>query len=439
VQINWTVPSPAVAHTLKAVVDPNSQVSETDEANNEITTTVTLPDLQVDVLYTTHSSQAITATARLVNAGVLTTSGSFDVAFRAADPVTGTTVGQTTVNGTLAPGDLVTVTQILSDPNALVGLGDTLWAVLDSGDAVNEADETNNTGYAALRVLPDLTLAPADIQGHGLLTITVHNAGVMAASGAVLSVRHSGSTGPLVYSDTLGLLQPGESQVATLDLSMSQVELWAKVDPDNIVAESNEGNNLAVRDVLLDVAPSGVSIQGPASATARTATTFTATVTPLTATLPLTYTWQATDGLSQTALVYSVTHAVDLAWDATGAKAVTVTATNARGEAVSAPHEITVACTALDEVSIDGPTTGPTGTLHTFTANVVPAGATSPIYTWSPAPVSGQGTTSASYQWTDPGFYIVTLETTNCGGREIATHVITIGKPIHVYLPLILH
>jgi hypothetical protein len=191
--------------------------------------------------------------------------------------------------------------------------------------------------------------------------------------------------------------------------------------------------------VLLDVAPTGVSIQEPSSTIAWTSIAFTATVTPPTTTLPLTYTWRATDGLSRTQLVYSVTHTVDLAWDvdATGTKTVTVTATNARGEAVSAPHEIILTCTALDEVSISGPTTGSTDTLHAFTAVVSPSGATTPIYNWSPAPTDGQGTGSASYRWAAPGLYIVTLEAENCGGREIATHVITVGESYRVYLPLV--
>jgi subtilase family serine protease len=34
---------------------------------------------------------------------------------------------------------------VLTDPAPLAGLGDTLWAVVDDGDAVVEADETNNT------------------------------------------------------------------------------------------------------------------------------------------------------------------------------------------------------------------------------------------------------------------------------------------------------
>lgn len=247
-EANWTVPS-AAAHTLKVIADPNARVTETDETNNGITTTTTLPDLQVDVLYTDHSSQAITVTARLTNAGVLTTGAPFDVAFRAADPVTGTLVATATVSSAIAAGGQCTVTQALTDPASLVSLGRTLWAVADDGDAVVEADEKNNTAYAALGALPDLTLAAGDVQGSGPLAITVHNAGIITATGATLAVHQGALTGTLLYSDTLGDLGPGAVQTTTLSPAAGQLELWVKVDPNNLVAESDEGNNLAVREV----------------------------------------------------------------------------------------------------------------------------------------------------------------------------------------------
>ena len=248
VEGNWTAPS-AAAHTLKAIADPNAQVAETDETNNEVTATTTLPDLQMDVLYTNHSSQAITITARLTNAGVLTASAPFTVAFRAADPVTGTLIAITTVNSSITTGSQFTFTQTLTDPASLTGLGNTLWAVADDGDVVAEIDETNNTAYSALGAMPDLTLAAEDVHGSGPLAVTVHNAGVITAAGAALSVRQGAFTGTLLYSSTLGALGPGAVQTVTLSPSAGQFELWVKADPDNAIVESNEGNNLAMREV----------------------------------------------------------------------------------------------------------------------------------------------------------------------------------------------
>jgi hypothetical protein len=262
VQLNWTVPSPAAAHTLRAVADPGAQVTETNESNNEIATTATLPDLAVDLLYTTHDSEAITITARLVNAGVLAAAAPFDVAFRAADPLTGTLLGAVTVGDDLGAGEQVTVTLALTDTVPLIGLGDTLWAIADAGENVTEADEENNTEYAALNILPDLTLTAADIVGYGPITVTVHNAGVITATAPVIAVWQGGLTGTLLYSGTLGVLEPGGSQGITVTFAGDEAELWAKADPDNQIAESNEGNNLAVREVAV-VTPDQMQIYLP--------------------------------------------------------------------------------------------------------------------------------------------------------------------------------
>ena len=249
ISTTWTIPSPAAAHTLKAVADPAGQVTETDETNNEIALQTTLPDLQVALLTTGYDTATITVTARLLNDGVLTATAPFTVAFRAADPLTGTLLGTAPVTGDLAAGAEVTVTLALTDPLSLAGLGAKLWAIADSDDAVAEADEGNNTDYALLPALPDLTLTAADIQGSGPLTVTVHNAGVVTATSPLLMVRDGGLTGTLVYSGTLGDIGPGASQAVTLTMGGGQVELWAQADPDNLIAESSEGNNLAVRAV----------------------------------------------------------------------------------------------------------------------------------------------------------------------------------------------
>jgi subtilase family serine protease len=253
VEISWTVPDPAAAHVLSAVADPAGLVAETDETNNEVTTLATLPDLQVEVLYTTQSARdgVISATARLVNAGTLAASAPFDVALRAADPLTGTLLGAASVESDLAAGGQVTITLTITDATTLAGLSETLWAIADDGQAIAEADEENNTAYAPLHVLPDLTLSAADIYGSEPFTITVHNAGLVTATGATLAVWQGapGSASALVYSDTLGTLGPGVSSAITLTVPSLPAELWAQADPANAVVESDESNNLAVRTV----------------------------------------------------------------------------------------------------------------------------------------------------------------------------------------------
>jgi len=86
-------------------------------------------------------------------------------------------------------------------------------------------------------------------------------------------------------------------------------------------------------------------------------------------------------------------------------------------------------CTvSLSEASIEGPTSGYTDTLYAFTAVIAPSDATEPvIYTWTPSPSSGQGTSGASYQWAMAGAYDLTLTARNCGGVFTDTHTITVS------------
>ena len=98
--------------------------------------------------------------------------------------------------------------------------------------------------------------------------------------------------------------------------------------------------NLLQREVLLSL--TGVEISGPATGLVDIAATFTATVSPITPTLPVTYTWQATDQTVVTHTVHSVSDSVAFTWPVTGSKAITVTAVNPVGAVVSDTHAITI-------------------------------------------------------------------------------------------------
>jgi parallel beta-helix repeat protein len=101
------------------------------------------------------------------------------------------------------------------------------------------------------------------------------------------------------------------------------------------------------------------------------------------------------------------------------------------------------ACSALTGVSITGPTSGYTGILYTFTADVTPPGATLPIvYTWSPEPSSGQGSATARYSWNIVGDKTINVTAGNCDGAGSAgdEHMITLTGGIEwkfIYLPVV--
>jgi len=185
------------------------------------------------------------------------------------------------------------------------------------------------------------------------------------------------------------------------------------------------------------VTPTAVIINGPMTGTINTAYTFTATVFPLTATLPITYVWQAT-GQSPVTHAGSLnrTDTVTFTWSITGTQVITITATNAE-DTVSDTHAIIISAPPpdcphpLEDVSINGPNSGYIDTLYALTTVITPSNVTEPItYTWSSdGLVSGQGTASATYSWAMTGVHTASVAVVNCGGFASADHAITLGEP----------
>ena len=167
---------------------------------------------------------------------------------------------------------------------------------------------------------------------------------------------------------------------------------------------------------------------------------FMAQVSPApTTTLPVTYTWEATDLPSQT-LRGGLEKSVTFNWSAGGDKTVQVTARNAYGEATASVVVEVIERVPLAGVGIDGPVTGTVRTPYVFTAVINPTDATQPSFDWAPEPNSGQGTDSATYQWPVTGTYVITMTAENYAGAFVETHEILISgrSGTEVYLPLVL-
>ncbi len=247
VSVAWSVPAGANPHTVYVIVDPANAIPEDNEANNQATRGAVLPDLRVDWAHSIHSTDRITLTAAIINAGYSPAIAPFPVIFRAGDPATGTMLGAVSLGNNLAPGEQITIWQALADPYTLAGLGDTFWAVADDTGVVPESNETNNADYGAFGVLPDLTLDASDIQIGETVTVTIHNTGVTTATAVALTVWQDGITGTVLLNGNMGDIAPGGSQTIGLALPEGATSLWVKADPDNLIAESRESNNLAVK------------------------------------------------------------------------------------------------------------------------------------------------------------------------------------------------
>ena len=181
-----------------------------------------------------------------------------------------------------------------------------------------------------------------------------------------------------------------------------------------------------------------IGISGLSTGLVGAAYTFTAMAGPPTATVPLTYHWQAptvpavlthTSTLSDTAI---------FSWTTPGVHVLTVTAFNASG-LVTATHTITIAKpgVAVDAVSLSGPLTGLINTTYTFTAIAGPLTATLPItYHWQAidqAAITHTGGLSdtAVFGWTTPGRHVLTATAFNSDGIVTTTHTITVTPATH--------
>jgi hypothetical protein len=176
-----------------------------------------------------------------------------------------------------------------------------------------------------------------------------------------------------------------------------------------------------------------VALDGPSSGYADRAYEFSALVSPPAATLPLTYTWQATD-LPPAVRQGGITDAISYLWPAPGTKTITITAQNCPVP-VSATQTIQIVeCVTLAGVALDGPLTTTPGLPSVFTATVAPANAIQPItYTWQvsgqPAQVHPGGGLSETLvlTWTATGVQSVTVTARNeCGTAVSETHLLTI-------------
>ncbi len=183
-----------------------------------------------------------------------------------------------------------------------------------------------------------------------------------------------------------------------------------------------------------------VGISGQTSGYTDTLYAFTSVITPAAATEPITYTWspEPDDGQSTNSAGYQ--------WATPGVYTITLEAENCSGP-ISKTRTITIEAPPpgcphpLEDVNINGPSSGYTNTLYAFDAVVTPLDATKPItYTWTPEPDNGQGVTSGQYQWTAPGVYTITLAAANCYGTDSDIHAITIeaGAQHVIFLPLVM-
>jgi uncharacterized repeat protein (TIGR01451 family) len=180
-----------------------------------------------------------------------------------------------------------------------------------------------------------------------------------------------------------------------------------------------------------------IIVTGPTTGLLNTPYTFTATVNPITVTLPITYIWQATGQDKPTTHTNGLSDTVTFTWSTTGTQTITVMAMNAIN-AVSAVHHIAITPPPVppDSVTINGPDEGEVGKSSAFSADVKPDTTTPPItYTWQATGQTDVVTAtdatshSVSYTWDTAGVQTITVIARNAVGVVSAVHHITFTVP----------
>ncbi|OGO60744.1 MAG: hypothetical protein A2029_10550 [Chloroflexi bacterium RBG_19FT_COMBO_47_9] len=183
------------------------------------------------------------------------------------------------------------------------------------------------------------------------------------------------------------------------------------------------------------VSPGMVNISGPSEALVGSLVNFTATVEPISTTLPLTYTWQV-DSLLPITHTSGLTDTFGWACEVPGTYAITVTVSNIGGS-VSDTHLITITDQPIEGLTAinDSPTL--LGEATTFTATI--SSGTNVIFTWDFGDDSNGSGETITHTYIVHGVYTTTVTATNSVGSLTETTLVSITTPIYpIYLPLVI-
>ena len=351
-----------------------------------------------------------------------------------AGPTTVALNASYTFNATVSP---ITTTQ----PITYVWQATDKAPLTHAGGGVNDTVNFNWNTPGTKTITVIATNAGGTATGTHLVTVKVPPAGVGLAGPATgvvqvdytftASVSPITATAPFTYvwqaSEQLPVIHRGSLPNDTVTFN------WETPGAKTITitATNNVGTASITHGVVLTYSPPTVVwIAGPTKAAVNTAYTFNATVSPITATRPITYVWQATGQSPVTHTGGGLNDAVTFTWPTTGTQTITVTATNAGGTATQT-HQVTIVSTSVD---VAGPTTGVVQVDHVFNATLNPSTAAQPVtYTWQatgqpPVTHAGRGLNdSATFNWNAPGAKTINITATNAEGTLTNIYTVTIS------------
>ena len=162
------------------------------------------------------------------------------------------------------------------------------------------------------------------------LIVLLMGTGVAIASGELLAQNET----PASLSQTLDVARVGNSVVnvdgPTAGTVDTPYDSSINVTVRNLLEPAVDMHNV----VINEAAGTEVILTGPESGMTNTPYTFTAVISPTSASVPITYTFEASDGLGPTSGTFNHTNPINwqnVLWSMPGAKTVMVTAQNAEG------------------------------------------------------------------------------------------------------------
>jgi PKD repeat protein len=170
------------------------------------------------------------------------------------------------------------------------------------------------------------------------------------------------------------------------------------------------------------VAPESVDLSGPDNGYIQSISTFTATVSPISTTLPIWYMWEATGN-------HLIIHpggfvdTVSFVWDTLGTKVITVTANNGLWE-VYDTHVVTI--TEEPITGLRAVNNSPTYLGEKTRLEAIVSGGTRITYAWDFGDGASGNGVSVRHTYPDIGLYTATVTATNSLGSETATTLVTI-------------
>jgi subtilase family serine protease len=272
--------SSAGSHDLTLVVDPQHLISEESRGNNSATRTVSVTTggaaHSVDLIIPPaglsltpgrpRAGENVTVTVIAQNLG--NSSATADLELFDGDPATGVLLHRATI--ALNAGETRTVAVPW-----IVGPGiHTLTAYLDRAALVTETDKLNNSRTLVVMAdMVDIEISASDIAiepSHPMagdpatVKVTVRNRGILPAGTFTVNLYNGdpAAGGVLLQSFEIADLAGDASQELIYGFTADRgtYRFHAVCDPDNRVSEMYEGNNLAIRSLLVK---SSAEAKGP--------------------------------------------------------------------------------------------------------------------------------------------------------------------------------